>query len=806
MEYDGGFDMLSLRLRWVLLILLAVSVLAFGQNVHAAKGSSGDKSKQAVTVDVGSLQEKDVDPFLASLTDAQTREVLQKTLKEQAGLREDTAAPEQQSYLVRVFVAFETKVRRFATEFGALSDAAHVEIANPQPIIDNLSGGQGLGQFTQSLFILAAITLCSLAVYWALTLFFNKFRPGHNTTLLAQRFGKLGTVFFETALQLIAFAVYFMVFALLLMITSPGDSPERGIGTIVFISLSYVLLVRIIASVLLSPASSALRPMPLGDGAALIMYRWLMGFTYFICVLAVISLTLEQIGGAVAVGRLLHASAGLCSSLVLAAAILVNRRRVAQTIDPECETELTVQSAVARLWHFTALAYALFIGTFWTMRACLENESLLRLVLSMFLIPVCIGIDLWVRKLMVIASGEDQQIIPLSPNAEPEAPSVQELAGNKPPETKSLRDYLPLISKILRVALVVFSIFAMLRIWGVEVPLGWLFARNVLSVLLVIVACLLIWEILRIRIDRKLSEDMFNSGIDLDNLEEGGGAGGSRSATLLVLLRKFLLTSIIVMGSLVTLSSMGVDIAPLIAGAGVFGLAIGFGAQTLVKDIISGVFFLIDDAFRVGDYVEAGAAKGTVEQISLRSMKLRHPRGMLFTIPYGGLKILKNFSRDYIITKLDFRVRYDADIEKIRKIIKRVNKEIMANEELSHGMLSEVKSMGVRAMEDSAMILRIKFKTIPGHQFVTQKMVYRLVQEAFRQNGIEFAHRNVTVYFPPEIQAMVAKDAASGSGGLTTAAASGAAAAASALIQEEEALALAAAAAAAAAKAESSDE
>ena len=112
--------------------------------------------------------------------------------------------------------------------------------------------------------------------------------------------------------------------------------------------------------------------------------------------------------------------------------------------------------------------------------------------------------------------------------------------------------------------------------------------------------------------------------------------------------------------------------------------------------------------------------------------------------------------------------------------------------------------MGVRAMEDSAMILRIKFKTIPGHQFVTQKMVYRLVQEAFRQNGIEFAHRNVTVYFPPEIQAMVAKDAASGSGGLASAAASGAAAAASALIQEEEALA--ALAAAAAAKAESSDE
>jgi small-conductance mechanosensitive channel len=572
-------------------------------------------------------------------------------------------------------------------------------------------------------------------------------------------------------------------------------------GTIVFISLSYVLLVRIIARVLLSPASSDLRPMPLSDGTALILYRWLMGFTYFVCVLAVLSLTLEQVGGAVATGRLLHASAGLYSSLVLAAAILVNRQRVAHAIDPESQDEMTVQSAVARLWHYPALAYALMSGTFWTMRACSENESLLRLVLSMFLIPVCIGIDLWVRKLMVIASGEDQHVIPLSPSVETETLPVREQAGDISFGTKSIRDYLPLISKILRVVLVVFSIFAMLRIWGVGVPLGWLLARNVLSVLLVIVASLLVWEILRIRIDRRLSEDMFNSGIDPDQMEDGGGTGGSRSATLLVLLRKFLLTSIVVLGILMTLSSMGVDIAPLIAGAGVFGLAIGFGAQTLVKDIISGVFFLIDDAFRVGDFVEAGAAKGTVEKISLRSMKLRHPRGMLFTIPYGGLKILKNFSRDYIITKLDFRVRYDADIEKIRKIIKRLNKEIRANEELSQGMLSEVKSMGVRAMEDSAMILRIKFKTIPGHQFVMQKMVYRLVQEAFQKNGIEFAHRNVTVYFPPEIQAMVAKDAQKGSEGLISTASSGAAAGAMALIQEEEALA-----AAAAAKAKSSAE
>ena len=202
--------------------------------------------------------------------------------------------------------------------------------------------------------------------------------------------------------------------------------------------------------------------------------------------------------------------------------------------------------------------------------------------------------------------------------------------------------------------------------------------------------------------------------------------------------------------TLTILSSLGVNIGPLIAGAGVVGLAIGFGAQTLVKDIIAGIFFLIDDAFRVGDFVETAGAKGMVEHISLRSLRIRHPRGMVYTIPFGGMGSVTNFSRDYIITKLDIRVRYDANIDLIRKLVKKINKELSKDEEIGPVLLSKIKSQGVREMDDSAMILRVKFKTIPGEQFVVRREVYRRIQESFKQNGIEFAHRNVTVYLPPE--------------------------------------------------------
>jgi small-conductance mechanosensitive channel len=169
-----------------------------------------------------------------------------------------------------------------------------------------------------------------------------------------------------------------------------------------------------------------------------------------------------------------------------------------------------------------------------------------------------------------------------------------------------------------------------------------------------------------------------------------------------------------------------------------------------VRDILSGVFYLMDDAFRVGDYIETAGNKGMVEYISLRSLRLRHPRGMVYTIPFGDMGSVQNFSRDYIITKLDVRVRYDADVDKIRKIVKKISKELEKDGETGRLLLSKIKSQGVREMDDSAMILRVKFKTKPGDQFVVRREVYRRIQERFRAQGIEFAHRNVTVYLPPE--------------------------------------------------------
>jgi small-conductance mechanosensitive channel len=273
---------------------------------------------------------------------------------------------------------------------------------------------------------------------------------------------------------------------------------------------------------------------------------------------------------------------------------------------------------------------------------------------------------------------------------------------------------------------------------------------------------------------------------------EEGGAGGTRKGTLLVLLRKFVLAVLVVIVTMILLSEIGIDIGPMIAGAGILGLAIGFGAQTLVKDIISGVFFLVDDAFRVGDYVETGGTRGSVEHISLRSLRLRHHRGAIHTIPFGTMNSVANYSRDYQIMKLEFRVRYDTDVNKVRKIIKKINKEIMKDKELAAGLLDKVKSQGVKALDDSAMIMRVKFKTVPGKQFVVRKEVFRLMQEAFSEQGVEFAHRNVTVYLPQDESSAETEKEGAGKDAPPSGAKDkkeiehAAAAAAQALIQEEE--------------------
>jgi small-conductance mechanosensitive channel len=247
-------------------------------------------------------------------------------------------------------------------------------------------------------------------------------------------------------------------------------------------------------------------------------------------------------------------------------------------------------------------------------------------------------------------------------------------------------------------------------------------------------------------VDSKLAEEGATMARQIADMEDEAPAlGATRLGTLLPLLRNVLISAIFAIAGMIVLSSLGVDIAPLFAGAGGIGLAVGFGAQTLIRDIFSGGFFLFDDAFRKGEYIELGNIRGTVEKISLRSFQLRHHNGPLHTVPFGEIAQLTNYSRDWVIMKLPLRLTYDTDVDRVRKLVKKLGVELLKHPDVGSHFLQPLKSQGVVEMDDSAMIIRVKFMTKPGDQWQTRKVVYSAIQEMFQREGIRFANREVTV-------------------------------------------------------------
>ncbi|MES5047042.1 mechanosensitive ion channel family protein [Rhizobium nepotum] len=265
------------------------------------------------------------------------------------------------------------------------------------------------------------------------------------------------------------------------------------------------------------------------------------------------------------------------------------------------------------------------------------------------------------------------------------------------------------------------------------------FSYGLLKSVVILLLADLVWHLAKSWIDRKLLAS--NSIPDGNELIRQG-----RLRTLLPIFRNVLAVMVAVITGLVVLSELGVEIGPLIAGAGVFGVALGFGSQTLVKDVISGVFYMLDDAFRVGEYIQAKSYKGTVEGFSLRSVRLRHHRGPVYTVPFGELGAVENMSRDWGVVKFRVSVSYDADVEKARKLTKKIGAALAEDAEFSALFIEPLKMKGVEEFGDYGMVLSFGMTLRPsGLQSMIRRRANLMIREAFKENGIEFAQPMVQV-------------------------------------------------------------
>jgi len=732
----------------VLLISLAgPAVIASDEGKPAADAEqkTESKDKPQETTKAGFSQEE-IDAIAAALPEGETRQLFENKFTDQTeaedGSDDEFRSGEGFSVL---FLDGIRAISHAQEKLKAFFSASHGKKGEWKAAFDNLNQGRGTGHLLTTILVTATLIMIGLVTE---RLFKKPLSVIMDQVLENPGVGRIrfvGRVASNLVLNLFGFGVYVLTtFLLCALIYKEADAGYLMVSAILLASY-YAKFFILTADFGLAPSVPALRIFPLKDEDAVFLYHWTIKLTVAGIGFATVAYLFKFSGIGNDLFHLLYGVSGLAVNLLLIMMIWRSRKRVALVIRSGADggkcAPGSIREKFAKSWHFFAVIYVIIIGIYWFINALAGRGAILELIITLFMIPLFIGVDRWIQRLLKIASGELPEVIDLSEDATDEGP---ETTGAQ--DKKEIKQFVPLISTAFRVVLVICFFFAVLKLWGLDLPVGRLLTRTVFSSVGALLLGWLGWQYIKTLIDRRLKEEMPDEEIEM----EAGGAGGSRTATLLMLLRKFALAVMIVMIALVVLSSLGINIAPLIAGAGVIGLAIGFGAQTLVKDIISGIFFLIDDAFRVGDYIETAGTKGMVEHISLRSLRLRHPRGPVFTIPFGGMGTVKNNSRDYIIEKLDFRVRYDTDVDKVRKIIKRINKEIQHHEEMGPVMLGKIKSQGVRELDDSAMIMRVKFKTIPGEQFVVRREVFQRMQEAFRDNGIEFAHRNVTVYLPPE--------------------------------------------------------
>ena len=534
---------------------------------------------------------------------------------------------------------------------------------------------------------------------------------------------KIAYLYLRGAMESIGILLGAVVAAVAAMAIYGGDTaPRVTILALIGGTVSFRLL-RIVLIVFLCPDMPTHRMPALDNGTTQSLYRSLLTVTAISTMAITVCLWMGALELAHDAHILLLIVAKLLVALLFAGAAITHRQTIGRLIaQPREEGGRLGWTILARTWHVLAIAYMAMAWTVGAVRLLLDRPDasvpVLAPVAALLLALVVHAALLWMTDRFFGDPG-----VPTNAGLE-EMPTFRELA-----------------ERVAAVIAAVVGVWFVMLMWGTSFSTG--IGGSVWDVGLVLFLAYVSFHAARISIDRKIIEE---GGFDEPEPGEEGSAGGaSRMATLLPLFRNFLLFTVIVIAAMIALSELGVDVAPLFAGAGVIGLAVGFGAQTLIRDIFSGAFFLIDDAFRRGEYIDIGDVKGNVEKISVRSMQLRHHLGALHTVPFGEIKHLTNYSRDWVMMKLPLRLTYDTDPERVRKLIKKVGQELLEDPVVGDKFLQPLKSQGVFAMEDSAMIVRVKFMTPPGEQFVVRKAVYTRIRELFEREGIRFAHREVSV-------------------------------------------------------------
>lgn len=494
-------------------------------------------------------------------------------------------------------------------------------------------------------------------------------------------------------------------------------------------------LVMCVVRALLAPDAPSLRPIRCSDAAAAYLVIWV----WRIVSVLVFGLVAADAGLVLGMDATTHAFLGKTVWLIVAALVVVvvlqTRRAVRRAIRAPDGTEglwATIRNRIGDLWHVVAITY---VVAAWLVRALEIPDGFTRMLEVSITSFIIVGIAKGLERLL--ARTLETYFIP-----------ADQVAADLSDIRARLHRYLPLGHRLAVAALWVLAGLLLFEAWGLS-PLDW-FTSGALggrllaalfSIATTIAVALVIWEMANITIERHLKALS----------KSAQAARSARARTLIPMLRTTMMIAIVIAVVISILSEIGVNVAPLLAGAGVIGIAVGFGSQKLVQDVITGIFLLFEDAIAVGDVVALGGLSGVVENLTVRSIRLRALDGAIHIIPFSAVTTVTNMTRDYGYAVFDIGISYDADPDRAATVLREIGREMREEDRWAAVIREPLEVMGVERLADSAVIVRARFKTEPGGHWAVSREFLRRVKRRFAKEGIEipFPTRKVVVEDQP---------------------------------------------------------
>lgn len=708
-------------------ILLILVVLAPLGAVHAADAPpAADKASQVSPADRADAQQ-----LVKTLQDPAQRDRLITQLKVIAQAEKAVQETDDPGLLT----VLSDKIQEFSDELletlTSLSDLSHMA-----DWIDHQTADPDLrNRWTTTLGKLVFILGGGIVVERLLMFLLRAPRRLIENRQPANRWQAAPLAFVRGLLDLVPLAAFAAAaYGLLTLPAFKLSGPPNMAAVMLISAYAMVRGFLVVARALFMPRASAIRVLPLDDGTAVYLYVWARRLTYtgiwgYFAIQALHLLGLPTSGH-----HLLLKLLGLLIAALLVILVLQNRQTVASWLrsnKPDDQTNQldVVRNRLADIWHILACLYVGAAYVIWALQVRGGFE---------FLIQASV-LTVAILALAKLATTGSERLVNRLFAIDPE------LIGQFPELEVRANRYCTLVGKLLRGLVAAIAVLAVLQSWGAN-TLAWLtsdMGRHVLSSLVsiaaVLIGALIVWELVNSAIERYLSKNTDKDGNAIER--------SARARTLLPLLRNLVMIVLVVLVSLIVLSELGVNIAPLLAGAGVVGVAIGFGSQKLVQDVITGAFILFEDTIAVGDSIKVGEHSGSVEAMTIRTIRLRDANGQVHTLPFSSVSTIVNMSRDFSFYNFDIGVSYREDVDEVMGVIKQVGAELKADPDWSASINDEIEVFGLDRFGDSAVMIRGRIKTNPSKQAPVGREFNRRIKQRFDALNIEIPSPVMTVYF-----------------------------------------------------------